>query len=50
MPELRRRGGDNTLYHERDAHWNEAGHRVAADVLLRELDSRGWLEPSAAGR
>ena len=49
MPELRRRDHDNSLYYERDAHWNEAGHRVAAEVLLRELDSRGWLEPSAGG-
>jgi lysophospholipase L1-like esterase len=43
LPELRKRNHDNTFYYDDDAHWNEAGHRVAAEVLLGELNSRGLL-------
>jgi lysophospholipase L1-like esterase len=45
LPELRERNRDNSFYHLLDAHWNAAGHRVAAEALLRELGARGLLRP-----
>lgn len=33
-------GGGGSLYLERDGHWNERGHRLAADVVAGELISR----------
>lgn len=44
LPELRRRNRDNSFYHLLDAHWNAAGHQVAAEALLRELDAGGLLD------
>lgn len=36
-------------YYVIDAHWNAAGHELAAEAMLRELDARGLLMPRAAG-
>lgn len=47
LPELRRRNRDNSFYYDQDAHWNAAGHRVAAETLLQELAARGLLRPPA---
>ena len=40
---FRERNRDDSFYHARDAHWNAAGHRRAAEGLLRELNARGLL-------
>ena len=37
----------NRFYYVVDAHWNAAGHRLAAETLLRELAARGLLTASA---
>ena len=33
--------GGGSLYLERDGHWNEAGHRLAASIVVSELEGRG---------
>jgi hypothetical protein len=38
-----------TLYLERDGHWNEEGHRLAAVTVARELQRRGLLRPARRG-
>jgi hypothetical protein len=43
LPELQARNRDNTFYYEIDAHWNEAGHALVAETLLRELVARGLV-------
>ena len=47
MPERSRRF-DMPLYHHFDRHWNAAGHRYAAEILLEELARLGI--PSRSGR
>jgi hypothetical protein len=36
-------GGGGALYLERDGHWNGNGHRLAADIVARELAYRGLV-------
>lgn len=36
-------GGGAPLYLERDGHWNERGHRLAAEIVSRELVGRGLV-------
>lgn len=38
------------LYFLRDAHLNEAGHKMVARILHEELSSRGWLTASTPYR
>ncbi len=35
--------GGGGLYFERDGHWNEAGHRLAAEIVARDLVNRGLV-------
>lgn len=37
-------------YYEHDAHWNQAGHALAAEVILRALEAREWPVPRSAQR
>ena len=39
--EAKRRGVQ--AYFPEDGHWNEEGHRVAAEVLARALRRQGWV-------
>ena len=36
--------GARSLYLERDGHWNERGHRLAADLVARELIARHIIQ------
>jgi len=36
--------GGRSLYLERDGHWNERGHRLAADLVARELIARNFIQ------
>ena len=38
-PRFRHDGGQKTLYSEKDPHWNELGHRVAADEMLKYIEN-----------
>lgn len=45
LPPLQAAGlPDTLLYFAGDAHWNAAGHRVAAEVIAAEIQGRGWLD------
>ena len=37
LPAFRARNADNSFYHTVDAHWNAAGHRLAAETIYAEL-------------
>ena len=44
MPEFRRRAAENTpLFHPHDTHWNEEGHRLAAELLYDTLIARKMI-------
>jgi hypothetical protein len=45
LPEFRlwAAAGGRSLYLERDGHWSESGHRVAADLVASELVRRGFI-------
>jgi hypothetical protein len=49
---FRERNRSNTFYHRVDAHWNPAGHRLAAMLIVDELldRRRGWFFDMQAGR
>ncbi len=38
------------LYRHGDGHWNETGHRLAAELVLAALIDRGLVSPTATGR
>ncbi|MGH0031275.1 MAG: alginate O-acetyltransferase AlgX-related protein [Myxococcota bacterium] len=42
----RRQATGEPFYHPNDRHWNATGHRQVAELLLRELRRRGWVEAS----
>lgn len=46
---LRRANGDNSFYYRVDAHWNAAGHDLAAETLLRELEARALVDGVPTG-
>lgn len=37
------RDGGGSLFLDRDGHWNEAGHKLAADIVARDLVDRGMV-------
>ncbi|HET9480280.1 MAG TPA: hypothetical protein VFP98_00860, partial [Candidatus Polarisedimenticolia bacterium] len=43
LDEFRSRNTSNSFYYEVDAHWNPAGHRLAAELILDGLVERGLL-------
>jgi hypothetical protein len=42
-------GGGARLYLERDGHWNEAGHRLATDIVASELVRLGLVREQDGG-
>ena len=38
-----RTASGDALTFERDAHWNAAGHALAAELIVAELRRRGWV-------
>jgi hypothetical protein len=48
-PEFVARGGQKKAQWKHDGHWNETGHRWAAEALCRFLDARHMLDPDSRG-
>ncbi len=46
LPAFRERGSQERLYLPRDSHWNRAGNRLAAQLLLGHLNPPTFLRPS----
>ena len=45
LDQFRARNRANSFYHEVDAHWNRAGHALAAELTIAGLEARGLPFP-----
>lgn len=45
LPGFSKRNKNNTFYFEIDGHWNEKGHKLAANLIYEKLINEGFISP-----
>ena len=49
LGQFQEQGKTGMLYASRDTHWNEAGNRLAADLIFEYLEKIGYYHPGRGG-